>query len=49
MADDTGSPLRDADSLRDLLVAAEPLTLEERRQIVRQAQRLQLGGRWEPT
>jgi hypothetical protein len=38
MADDTGSPLGDADSLRDVLAAAEPLMLEERRRVVRQAQ-----------
>jgi hypothetical protein len=44
MADDTGSPPRDADPPRDVLVAAEPLTLQRPGQVVRQAQRLQLGG-----
>jgi len=38
MSDDIGSPLGDPDPLRDVLAAAEPMTLEERRQIVRQAQ-----------
>jgi len=38
MADDTGAPLGDADPLQDVLAAAEPLALEERRQGVRQAQ-----------
>jgi hypothetical protein len=38
MADQTGSLLGDADPRRDVMPAAEAITLEERRQVVRQAQ-----------